>query len=123
MRWARADLSRWDAEYLPASAMVWAVERYERSERALREALTERVEPAPVAAPPPPPVEEPVVEAQPVEEVEEDDVPGTDDALVEEASTWHRIWKPFLSESVGWFVGGFLILAGTLYWSRTRGPR
>jgi hypothetical protein len=39
-----------------------------------------------------------------------------DDEVVERASVWHRIWKPFLHESVGWFIGGFLILAGTLYW-------
>ncbi len=42
--------------------------------------------------------------------------PTPDDALVNEASPWHRVWKPFLHESVGWFVGGFLILVGTLYW-------
>jgi len=35
--------------------------------------------------------------------------------VLEEASTWNRIWKPFLYESVGWFIGGFLILAGTFY--------
>ena len=35
--------------------------------------------------------------------------------ILEEASTWSRLWKPFLYESIGWFVGGFLILAGTLF--------
>lgn len=40
--------------------------------------------------------------------------PTADDRVVAAASTWNRIWKPFLSESVGWFIGGFLILAGTL---------
>ncbi|MDY7227404.1 hypothetical protein [Hyalangium rubrum] len=35
--------------------------------------------------------------------------------IVEETSTWDRIWRPFLYESIGWFVGAFLILAGTLY--------
>jgi hypothetical protein len=43
-------------------------------------------------------------------------VPSLDDRIIEEASVWHRIWKPFLNESVGWFIGGFLILVGTLYW-------
>ncbi|MFT3839894.1 MAG: hypothetical protein QM723_23105 [Myxococcaceae bacterium] len=38
-----------------------------------------------------------------------------DDRLAVAASHWHRVWKPFLNESIGWFVGGFLILAGTLY--------
>lgn len=35
--------------------------------------------------------------------------------VVEAASSWSRVWKPFLTDSVGWFVGGFLILAG-VYW-------
>ncbi len=35
--------------------------------------------------------------------------------VVEETSTWDRLWRPFLYESIAWFVGAFLILAGTLY--------
>lgn len=35
--------------------------------------------------------------------------------IVQQASAWSRVWKPFLTDSVGWFVGGFLILAG-VYW-------
>ncbi|WP_233583388.1 hypothetical protein [Corallococcus sp. CA053C] len=35
--------------------------------------------------------------------------------LVEEASTWSRVWRPFLYESIAWFIGAFLILSGTLY--------
>jgi hypothetical protein len=35
--------------------------------------------------------------------------------IIEETSTWDRIWRPFLYESIGWFVGAFLILAGSLY--------
>ena len=35
--------------------------------------------------------------------------------LVEEVSTWDTIWKPFLYESIGWFIGAFLIVAGSLY--------
>ena len=42
--------------------------------------------------------------------------PTPEDRVVEEASSWSRVWKPFLNESVGWFIGAFLILAGTLYW-------
>ena len=38
-----------------------------------------------------------------------------EDALVEEASRWSKAWKPFLTDSVGWFIGAFLILAGTFY--------
>ncbi|ATB28622.1 hypothetical protein [Melittangium boletus] len=35
--------------------------------------------------------------------------------LVEEVSTWDTVWKPFLYESIGWFIGAFLIVAGSLY--------
>ncbi|RKH48262.1 hypothetical protein [Corallococcus sicarius] len=35
--------------------------------------------------------------------------------LVEEASSWSRVWRPFLYESIAWFIGAFLILSGTLY--------
>lgn len=35
--------------------------------------------------------------------------------LVEQTSTWNRVWRPFLYESIMWFVGAFLILSGTLY--------
>ncbi|MBE2248271.1 MAG: hypothetical protein IAE78_01905 [Myxococcus sp.] len=40
------------------------------------------------------------------------DAPTLDEQVVREASPWSRVWKPFLTDSVGWFVGGFLILAG-----------
>ncbi|WP_426754903.1 hypothetical protein [Myxococcus sp. Y35] len=35
--------------------------------------------------------------------------------LAEETSSWNRVWRPFLYESIMWFVGAFLILSGTLY--------
>ncbi|RKH95289.1 hypothetical protein [Corallococcus sp. AB038B] len=35
--------------------------------------------------------------------------------IVEETSTWSRVWRPFLYESIAWFIGAFLILSGTLY--------
>lgn len=35
--------------------------------------------------------------------------------IVEETSTWDTVWRPFLYESIGWFLGAFLILAGSLY--------
>lgn len=46
-------------------------------------------------------------------EAREPDAPEV--VVVQEASAWSRVWKPFLTDSVGWFVGGFLILAG-VYW-------
>jgi hypothetical protein len=35
--------------------------------------------------------------------------------LIEETSTWDTVWRPFLYESIGWFIGAFLIVAGSLY--------
>ncbi|MCY1039860.1 hypothetical protein OV208_00910 [Corallococcus sp. bb12-1] len=35
--------------------------------------------------------------------------------IVEETSAWSRVWRPFLYESIAWFIGAFLILSGTLY--------
>ncbi|MFY1825333.1 hypothetical protein ACN47A_05415 [Myxococcus fulvus] len=35
--------------------------------------------------------------------------------FVEQASSWSRVWKPFLYESIMWFVGAFLVLSGLLY--------
>lgn len=46
-------------------------------------------------------------------EAREPDAPEV--VVVQQASAWSRVWKPFLTDSVGWFVGGFLILAG-VYW-------
>lgn len=41
--------------------------------------------------------------------------PSAEERVVEAASSWNRFWRPFLNESVGWFIGAFLILAGTFY--------
>jgi hypothetical protein len=52
----------------------------------------------------------------PAEEYAEPPQPRTvTPRLVEETSTWNRVWRPFLYESIMWFVGAFLILSGTLY--------
>ncbi|WP_338863638.1 hypothetical protein [Myxococcus stipitatus] len=37
------------------------------------------------------------------------------DRLVEKVSTWSRVWKPFLAETLWWFIGAVLILSSTLY--------
>jgi hypothetical protein len=50
---------------------------------------------------------EPIFEAPPVRSIAA--------RVVEETSTWDRLWRPFLYESIAWFLGAFLILAGTLY--------
>ncbi|WP_240486703.1 hypothetical protein [Hyalangium minutum] len=55
----------------------------------------------------PPVTTEPLFEAPPVRTIAA--------RVVEETSTWDRLWRPFLYESIAWFLGAFLILAGTLY--------
>lgn len=50
---------------------------------------------------------------EPVFDIPEQDSPER--KAVEEASTWHRVWKPFLYESVLWFIGAFLVIAGSFY--------
>ena len=44
--------------------------------------------------------------------VEEEDVPSPAQRLIESASQWSKILKPFLLDNVGWFIGVFLIIAG-----------
>jgi hypothetical protein len=55
----------------------------------------------------PPVVTEPLFEAPPVRTATA--------RFVEEVSTWDTVWRPFLYESIGWFIGAFLIVAGSLY--------
>ncbi|MCY1081868.1 hypothetical protein [Archangium lansingense] len=55
----------------------------------------------------PPVVTEPLFDPPPVRSVTA--------RIVEEASTWDTVWRPFLYESIGWFIGAFLIVAGSLY--------
>ncbi|MGI5865561.1 MAG: hypothetical protein ACOX6T_26360, partial [Myxococcales bacterium] len=39
----------------------------------------------------------------------------TEQALIERESPWHKFWRPFLYENIGWFVGAFLLLSGSFY--------
>jgi hypothetical protein len=55
----------------------------------------------------PPVTTEPIFDAPPTRSIAA--------RVVEETSTWDRLWRPFLYESIAWFLGAFLILAGTLY--------
>jgi len=128
--WVLTEVPRWDADAVPASGKAVLAAKYRQQERVLRSALAERVDPAQrvvvAEAPPPPPVAPPRVRRTIARPPPPPPAPAPllhveprkatlDDRVVEEASVWHRIWKPFLHESVGWFIGGFLILAGTLY--------
>jgi len=55
----------------------------------------------------PPVTTEPIFDVPPVQSITA--------RVVEETSSWDRLWRPFLYESIAWFLGAFLILAGTLY--------
>ncbi len=64
------------------------------------------------------PAEEPApatVSEAPAHPLEATAAPAVEARVVEAASAWSRLWKPFLTDSVGWFVGGFLILAGVYF--------
>ncbi|MCE9673189.1 hypothetical protein LY474_35820 [Myxococcus stipitatus] len=52
-------------------------------------------------------------EAEPMFEVPRR--PSVTARIVEQTSTWDRVWRPFLYDSIMWFVGAFLILSGALY--------
>lgn len=81
------------------------------------------VEEAPVAevlkpTPQPIPLGEEVVPPAPPPLFATFDIPHTPSVeaqVVEEASTWNEVWKPFLHERIGWFIGAFLILAGSFF--------
>lgn len=52
---------------------------------------------------------------------EEEEAPSPAQRLIESASQWSKILKPFLVDNVGWFIGAFLIIAGfvvliTTFW-------
>jgi len=137
VHWLLDEISRWDRFDIAPQARRVLTEQYEWRAGLLE--MPEAPEPEVASAPPvhvspieadPPAVEtaasrvappEPVqAEASPPLAAEEEEEvfaapqPSSDDRVVAAASTWNRIWKPFLTESVGWFIGGFLILAGTL---------
>ncbi len=64
--------------------------------------------------PPPPldtdPVEDSIAKASFADDQEE--IPSPQRRLIEAASHWSSIVKPFLLDNVGWFVGAFLVVAG-----------
>ncbi|MCS7467818.1 hypothetical protein NZK35_14290 [Stieleria sp. ICT_E10.1] len=44
--------------------------------------------------------------------VEDEEVPSATQRLIDSASQWSAVLKPFLLDNVGWFVGAFLVIAG-----------
>lgn len=44
--------------------------------------------------------------------VQDEEVPSATQRLIDSASQWSAVLKPFLLDNVGWFVGAFLVIAG-----------
>ena len=66
-------------------------------------------EPAPLSAAPRKPARQPLPARGSDAEVR---------AAVARYSAWNESVRPFLVENVGWFIGGFLVIAGSLFWIR-----
>ena len=116
VRWLLQELEQWD-DLAPVPVRVALRHRYEGLERVLLEVLA-----------PPPPLELETPEAAVAEAPVQEEAPAERLPVEVEApppparaarppkqgpSAWERLWKPLLGESVGWFIGAFLILAGT----------
>ncbi len=135
VRWLLTEVIRWDNSLAPAPARLTLAEFYRSQETLLVQAVSAQqraargeVEPTPSIAPPrptvpvapPPPIAEPSVVVEPEPQVA-DAVPPPPRVLPPPPpprrppgpSAWERFWKPLLGESIGWFIGAFLILAGT----------
>ncbi len=130
VRWLLDEVAVWDESLAPTSARRAIAEYYRRQEAALASALSPDQAMAPVQEsptqvemtqslslpllqeeawgegeprlPPPSPLI-PVASAPPPP------------PAPREPSRWQLTWKPLLHESLGWFLGAFLILSGALY--------
>lgn len=123
VEWLLGETLRWDSSL---NSRFSVTEFYERQRQLLLQAL----------APPPPVVSPPVVVTlpevvdapEPAAPVEPEVVRAPEPEPVRAAprepveppppprpSRWQLTWKPFLHESLGWFLGAFLILSGALY--------
>ncbi len=121
VRWLLGEVTTWDESLATQAARRSISEFYTRQEQMLAAALTE-VDGHPMGLPGPA-----EIEAPPVVDVWEPPVPTPPPPPPARVappvvppkprgpSVWQRAWKPFLHESLGWFIGAFLILSGALY--------
>ncbi|MGV3620713.1 MAG: hypothetical protein ACO1OB_07840 [Archangium sp.] len=132
VRWLLDEVTVWDESIATLAARRSIREFYLRQEATLEVAHAWEppvVDPVGVEAPVPvveappaplPPGDEPpspVEFVRPVEPPRPPPPPPRPPAPKKPAgpSVWQRAWKPFLHESLGWFIGAFLILSGALY--------
>ncbi len=126
VRWLLDEVTVWDESLAPRSGRTHITEYYRRQEATLVAALAPEPPPSPVQETPSRVELTPsVVLALPLplggEGRGEGEAPQAPPALAPEGereitpSRWQLTWKPFLHESLGWFLGAFLILSGALY--------
>lgn len=135
VHWLLEELPRWDESLVSQGVRKALRAHFEVQAGLLKDALTlpapaptnarEEVAPPDLVEPPPPAEPQvpspPVVDAvtpqemppQPVAEPSPVAVVAVRPPTPAQPSAWERLWKPVLGESVGWFIGAFLILAGT----------
>ncbi len=119
VRWLLDEVSVWDESLAPISARRAIAEYYRRQEATLARALSPDQPVTPVQETPMPVemtqalVGEVAVEPpSPLIPIARPPAPPK---APREPSRWQLTWKPLLHESLGWFVGAFLILSGALY--------
>lgn len=124
VRWLLQETWRWPNDLVADAARHALRDHYRAQEADLVAQLSGVTQPG-VAAPPVPAPAPAATAESPVEPPSA--IPVTEDAAEPpppaegpmhgppRPTLWQRHLKPFLGESVGWFIGAFLILSGTLY--------
>lgn len=128
VRWLLDEVAVWDESLAPVAARRAIAEYYRRQEGTLACALSPDQPVAPVQETPrliemthPPRFEEVdpadlnVAVGPPSPLIPIARTPEPPPRPPPEPSRWQLTWKPLLHESLGWFLGAFLILSGALY--------
>ena len=132
VRWLLDEVAVWDESLAPVSARRAIAEYYRRQEATLARTVSPDQPVAPVQETPtlvkmtqpelPLPLGEgwgegkvAVEPPSPLVPLLRPEPPPSEPPKPREPSRWQLTWKPLLHESLGWFVGAFLILSGALY--------
>lgn len=122
VRWFLQETYRWPNDLVADAARHALRDHYRAQEADLVAQLSGATQPRVPAPPAPAPApaataESPAESAMPVTEHAAEPPPPPEGPMhgPPRPTLWQRHLKPFLGESVGWFIGAFLILSGTLY--------
>ncbi len=119
VRWLLDEVPRWDESLAPGGVRRALVEFYLRQEGLLTASLNPpvKVMTTPSEVPPHPlPAERGEGRGEGPSKPQPKPKPKPTPVKPKPQPTrWHLTWKPFLHESLGWFLGAFLILSGALY--------